>query len=174
MNIHPIFVHFPIALLVLYSIFECARFRWATDKAYVFYVKAILVISGTLGGFLGLFTGDLAEESYRHKIEFKPLIEVHSTWAAAAVVVYCIISTAYLLAWFEQSIWFQNHKSHHFIISIWPTISGIIKFILKPWVVVLLAIIGLIAVSITGALGGAIVYGPDIDPIVNFTYHLFF
>ena len=36
----------------------------------------------------------------------------------------------------------------------------------------LLALLGLIAITITGGLGGAIVYGKDVDPIVSFIYKL--
>ena len=44
MNIHPIFVHFPIALLTLYSLAELIRWRRITELAYWFYVKAFAMI----------------------------------------------------------------------------------------------------------------------------------
>ena len=38
----------------------------------------------------------------------------------------------------------------------------------------LIALVGIVVITITGALGGAIVYGPEVDPIVSVIYHLFF
>jgi hypothetical protein len=32
----------------------------------------------------------------------------------------------------------------------------------------------MILVTIVGALGGALVYGPEVDPVVSVVYHLFF
>lgn len=39
------------------------------------------------------------------------------------------------------------------------------------WLMFVAALIGLWMVSITGALGGAIAYGPNIDPFVSIVYH---
>jgi len=36
------------------------------------------------------------------------------------------------------------------------------------------ALIGAVCLTITGALGGAMVYGPTSDPFVSFIYTLFF
>jgi len=38
----------------------------------------------------------------------------------------------------------------------------------------LLALLGLVLIIITGGLGAAIVYGPNVDPFVNFIYSIFF
>ncbi|MEK7110290.1 MAG: hypothetical protein AAB759_00205 [Patescibacteria group bacterium] len=39
MNIHPAFVHFPIALLTIYAVLELARFRFFTARPYWFHLK---------------------------------------------------------------------------------------------------------------------------------------
>lgn len=38
----------------------------------------------------------------------------------------------------------------------------------------MLALLGIIAVTITGALGGAISHGANTDPVVQMIYNLFF
>ncbi|KKR31417.1 MAG: hypothetical protein UT65_C0027G0012 [Parcubacteria group bacterium GW2011_GWF2_39_8b] len=38
----------------------------------------------------------------------------------------------------------------------------------------LYALLGLALITITGALGGAVAFGPDVDPLVSFIYHTFF
>ncbi|KHO51327.1 MAG: hypothetical protein QT04_C0044G0036 [archaeon GW2011_AR11] len=59
LNIHPIFVHFPIALLSLYAVMVLIRFRKVMGLPYWSYAKAILAIAGTLGAFAALQTGSL-------------------------------------------------------------------------------------------------------------------
>jgi len=44
-------------------------------------------------------------------------------------------------------------------------------FILFPPVAIVLALAGLVAITVTGGLGGAIVYGPDADPFFKLVYH---
>ena len=63
MNLHPIFVHFPIALLTLYTLCELLRFKKIKDHPAWFYLKAVLIICGTLGAAAALLTGDGAKEA---------------------------------------------------------------------------------------------------------------
>ena len=60
------------------------------------------------------------------------------------------------------------------VAGIWETLGKIESLVLESFIVALAALAGLIAISITGALGGAIVYGPDVDPVVSLVYHLLF
>jgi hypothetical protein len=43
---------------------------------------------------------------------------------------------------------------------------------MKPMFRLPLALIGVLAITITGALGGVIAFGPDIDPAATFFYNL--
>ena len=56
MNLHPIFVHFPIALFTLYALLECARFKKLQEQTYYFYLKAFLVITGGLASSAAYIT----------------------------------------------------------------------------------------------------------------------
>ncbi len=140
MDIHPIIVHFPIALLMLYAVFECIRFNKVLDKPYWFYVKAILVIVGELMIFLTLMTAPNEREM--------GLVQVHQTFAFATALVFGLIALHYLLVWLKKEGKFNNI----------PT--------LPSWSLIILAIIGLVCITITGGLGGAIVYGTEFDPLM--------
>lgn len=171
MDIHPIFVHFPIALLTIYAIAELIRFRKLINTIYWFYVKAILVIVGTLSAFLALNTGEGAEDSVSRSL--RPLVEMHSSFASVSTWIFGIIAIIYLISWINKSEFNQRIQVSS-IGNQWNKVVVIVNRILNSSFIILLALIGLVLITITGGLGGAIVYGPDIDPIVNFIYHLFF
>jgi len=165
MNIHPLLVHFPIGILVLYTAFEILRFSFIVKRPAYFEIKAILIILGTISAYLTFSTGEIAEELIQVTDPTKmPLVEIHSMYAGATVVIFSILAGTYLVEWCRRN----NFLS--FITKI-GIIQKLTRFILRfsP----LLAILGLITITITGGLGAAIVYGPDVDPFVNFIYKIF-
>jgi uncharacterized membrane protein len=137
--LHPIFVHFPIALLTMYAVLELIRFKKVLAKPYWFFVKAMFVIFGALGAAAAYMTGPDA-------LARSPLGREHSNFATLTLILFAIIGCAYLLEWKRP-----NKYS---------------KFILRPYIIIPLALIGLAAVTITGALGGALVYGTNFDPLM--------
>tara|TARA_R100000935_G_C2763030_1_gene134442 strand:- start:86 stop:574 length:489 start_codon:yes stop_codon:yes gene_type:complete len=56
---HPLFVHFPIALLLVATLFKIAGL-WAKGK-FLDLPASILLVLGTIGGWLAIYTGDLAD-----------------------------------------------------------------------------------------------------------------
>lgn len=172
MNIHPIFVHFPIALLTVYAIAELIRFKKVTETPYYFYVKAVLVIAGTLSSSLALQTGELAEHLLGER--GSKLIDSHATFATISTDIFAILAVVYLLIWISKTSW--NTKINEFkngiFAKIWNLLVSTANKIISSPLSFILAFIGLIAVTVTGALGGAIVYGPTVDPIVSFIYNL--
>ena len=63
-DLHPIVVHFPVALLVTYSLLEIIgiifNIKLFTQSAY------ILLIIGIIGTFISVLTGNQAFEDYQH------------------------------------------------------------------------------------------------------------
>lgn len=167
MNIHPIFVHFPIALLTIYAILEIARFKFLTNKEYYFYIKASFLILGIASASLALQTGEIAE----HIVNRSALIERHALFANISTNLFTILAIIYAVTWINKSSW-QSKIANSKVTVLWNKITNIINYFNKPIIVISLAVIGLITITITGALGGAIVYGPNIDPIVKFFYNL--
>lgn len=163
MNIHPIFVHFPIALFTLFSILELLRFR--LKQPYWFYVKAVLVIFGFLSAIVTIFTGLAAAENFRGS-DLESVIAVHASFAVSATFIFMILAWAYFVAWVNSVKQIQNNN--------WLFFTKIQKILIETNFAYILTILGLIAITITGALGGSMVYGPEVDPFVSFVYHLFF
>ena len=171
MNLHPIFVHFPIALLTIYALLELARFKKLSAWAPLFYIKATFVILGSLGTFAALLSGEAIEDQFEVG-NLEALVETHANWAVATSWIFGIISIAYLVAWILRGEAFHRIIGHKLIAPFWRLLTQLSDILLKKNLVIVLAIIGLLTITITGALGGAIAYGPDIDPAAQFFYNL--
>jgi uncharacterized membrane protein len=146
-DFHPIIVHFPIALLSLYSMFEIISVRKLREKPYWFFVKAILISLGTLSSMGAIISGLLSPNFTRGV----PLNDTHLYFAIGTTLFFTLISIPYMLAWFgrpREVIWSS-------------------KIVFNRRLMIPLAVVGLIAITITGGLGGAIVYGTGFNPIMN-------
>ncbi len=137
-------IHFPIALLTLYCVFEILSFRKLSEKSYWFFVKAVLVSFGTLGSIAGVISGLFST----HLVRGVPLIEMHLRFSLASVLAFTLVSIPYLLAWFG--------KPDEVILAS--------KIIFRRGIMIPVALVGLVLIVITGGLGGAITYGTQFDP----------
>lgn len=155
-NIHPLFVHFPIALLILYSFIKIVPFeRWFSGIAWK-QVRQVLLVFGVLGAFASLTTGEIAEELVRpdrNIVEMHELFGNISTWVYAVLLLSEMMSilNAYVVPKFKNqalinaSLKLENFLSNYSL--------GI-----------LLAVVGFVSISVTGLLGGVMVYGFTADP----------
>ncbi len=163
---HALVVHFPIGLLVIYSLIEFIRFKKILKLPYLFYTKAILLILGTLSAFAASGTGELAGEFFENsRTQLSNLVETHSTFAVITTTVFTILAVAYLYEWLRLENKFVFIQR---IVFLPVLVRFIIRF--SP----IIALIGLIAITITGALGASIVYGPNVDIFARFIYNIFF
>lgn len=160
-DLHPLLVHFPIALLTLYAVLEFLRFKFITSRLDLFHTKAILVVLGALGGVIAAQAGELAEEAFKGTSQMN-LVEMHSSFAENTNILGLIIAALYIGTWIKRSA----------VKLPFPKITALCEKITMSPMIIPAAIALLIGITITGALGGAIVYGPDTDPAVKFIYDL--
>lgn len=169
MDIHPLIVHFPIAFLGCYVVLELVPFsRWYSRMPWD-SIKTFLVIFGTVGAMIALGTGSLAEENVGGSL--RNVVEMHQSFATITTSIFGILAVTYLIQWL-----FREHAT---LLRFAPNSvalfgKAVSDFVLQRWLVVFLSLIGLIALGVTGALGGIIVYGPDLDPFTRFVYSLIF
>ncbi len=159
-NIHPIFVHFPIALLFVYSLIKIIPFKkWFPGVSWR-HAERILLFFGTLGAFAALYTGEIAEHLFKPA---RNLVEAHSTFAAISSWIYGVLLFGEILSIFNASSLFIKINSPEFKkILIWKE-----KILTNEVFSRILAFLGLIAISVTGLLGGVMVYGLSADPVAG-------
>ncbi|MBI5913541.1 hypothetical protein HY839_03850 [Candidatus Azambacteria bacterium] len=168
MNIHPLFVHFPIGLLVLYAVLEILPLtRWYPQAPWG-AVKTVLLIFGAAGAVAASGTGEIAEKLLANE-GAEELIEVHKKFATMATLIFGALAYAYFVRWISE-----HHRIFEGRLRPLSFLRTIADIIMMRWAAVILALIGLMAITITGGLGAAIVYGPDADPLVTIIYSLFF
>lgn len=179
MNPHPIFVHFPIALLTIYSVLELIRWKRLTNQQYWFYIKAVFIMLGGVSALAALATGDIAKEALQNNLfhspitNFRQVVSMHELFADIAIVIFGILAACYLAAWLDK-IGFANFTNKHGLERTWRVIVKIYNLVINTPLVILLAILGLIVITITGGLGGILVYGPNADPFFKIMYSLLF
>ena len=174
MDLHPIIVHFPIALLTIYGIMELIRPKRLLENESWTHMKAMLVIVGVIGAFFALSSGDVAAHQLADR-SLRNIVEVHEQWASITTTIFTILGVTYILSFLNRKYGDKIKKAFDGKAEKpWNLLIKLKNIIDNTPLIYLFAIAGLIAVTITGALGGAIVYGPNADPIVSLIYNIFF
>ena len=152
MDLHPILVHYPVAFLSVYAIFELLNTKMLSRRPHWFYIKGTLVIIGTMGAFLALVSG-LFSPNYVDGME---IMEMHKKFAFLTTFVFLVISAFYAL------VWFGGERSQFWT---WKILSN--RRVMVP-----LALLGLLLILITGGIGGAMVYGKGFNPVMGIVFKL--
>jgi uncharacterized membrane protein len=129
--IHPIIVHFPMALLIASVVFDLLALRWLTKS----FREASLytLIGGLLGAVLAIVTGSLAEDLVVKGGAPKAVIERHETLAYA--------SSALFAALLAMKILIRSGRLREL-----PALS------------LAVGLVGLGLLSVAGYVGGSLVY----------------
>lgn len=157
-NIHPLFVHFPIAFLLLYSLLKILPFsRWFSSVAWR-QIRFVLLLAGVLGAMAASTTGEIAEHLTAPD---RRIVEMHAFFAAASTWVYGLLLAGELLAFLNP-----------YLVRVFPGNLGFLlrlltaaeRLLTHRVLTTLLAVLGVFAISLTGLLGGVMVYGTSADP----------
>lgn len=164
-DIHPALVHFPIALLFLYSVVNLLPLQKWFPKVSWKHIEVVLLIVGVVGAIAALSTGEIAEEITQPD---KQLVEMHSTFAGIATLLYGLLLSGEVLSFLTTTNIFRLKipKINAFFIFVQKILTHrIVSFIL--------AALGLIAITITGILGGVIIHGVSADPFAATVLNIF-
>jgi len=144
--LHPLLVHFPIAILILGAVIEIVNVF--TKKESLNKFGTSLIVIGVLSGFVALATGDGAEHfAYQNWGQgLHDQIELHSLFADISMIIFGALAIIKILF-------------RHSIIK-WSVLQNkALRGGLATVLIVLLSIAGTASLAITGHLGGKIVYG---------------
>lgn len=171
MNIHPIFVHFPVALLTLYAVMEVLQLPIVRASRPWQIIKSVFVMIGALGALAAYQTGDWATEGMGRS----GVVAVHATWASIAVTFFAIVAIMYFVRFINTEAprvkdWVWNTR---YVCTVWEALSRLTDWIVgKWWALLILGIVALGIISIVGALGGAVAYGTANDPMTAWVVNL--
>lgn len=166
MNIHPLFVHFPIGLLATYSVLEVVGWviPWLRRQSWFLGMKTVMLTLGTVAAFVAIITGGMAEDVVRASGNPRAfIIDTHEPFAMSTTITYSMLALVYLFTLFGEKL-----RTAQSFLGTAARVSA--KVVGSPWIIVI-ALLGLTLITITGALGAALVYGPSIDPFVQFIYN---
>ncbi len=148
-ELHPLIVHFPIAILILYSIIEISGISIKND--FLLRMAHLLLAIGVLTAIAAVLTGNqaaaVAEQLSGNKVFFpKEIVEEHETYATFAL-------------WF-----FAGLLVLRTYLVLKKKFIGILRYIFIP-----LAIIGIFLIYKTGNYGGELVYDHGVGTkFINF------
>ena len=92
MDFHPLVVHYPIAFLTTYAVFELIRFKKVLELPNLFYIKAMLVIVGEVGAMVTLGAAMMSDAL---SIENR-LVEMYKLSMFITVIIFGIIALTYV------------------------------------------------------------------------------
>ncbi len=158
-NLHPIIVHFPIAMLFLYSIIKIIPLnKWFPNVSWK-QIERVLLLVGVLGAFAALYTGDTARHMMRPD---HALVEMHSLFATISTWIYGLLLLGEFLSIYRTS---NIPKLNS------PQVTQFFLFVEKiltnPALSKIMAFLGLVAITVTGMLGGVMIYGTSADPMAS-------
>ncbi len=159
---------------------ELVRFKKVTNQAYWFYSKAMFLFVGGLGALAALFTGDTAREAVQAGefapaiTNFKAVVSMHENFADLSVAIFGILALCYLVLWLNRENLGTRLGLTGTLQKMWLLKIKVAHFIVETPFVILMAVLGLICITITGGLGGTMVYGTQADPFFGIIYKLMF
>jgi uncharacterized membrane protein len=157
-NLHPLLVHFPIAMLFVYSVVTVAPLKaWFPSFAWKDASRVLLAV-GVLGAFAALATGDTAEQLVRPD---HALVDMHANFAAAATFLYGALLAGELAAMINAKGCAYGARWQW----VKAVLVGIERVFCNPAFSCALAACGFVAIVVTGVLGGVMAYGLTADPL---------
>ena len=161
-------VHFPIALLTIYALMEVLSYLFFRASTTALRVKGFLVIVGAASSVPTIVSGLMIKGQFMGDERLAQTVQTHQYFAFSTLILFSFLALIYAVLFLQESPWQHRLATKRWWVILQAKAVCYQKTVLLPS----LALIGLCLVTMTGALGGGLVYGPEIDPMVSFIYRL--
>lgn len=170
MNFHILLVHFPIALLTVYAALELLQLVWFRQWEGMSHAKRAMLWIGAAAIIPTLVAGWVIHEPYERALS--ELLGAHMLFASLTAIIFIYLALCYAVVAVRR-----NYKDTlQRLCAGMPALCTVVHIIadasLGRFVVQCIAAAGFVCLLITGALGGALAHGRDVDPIVTIIYNL--
>ncbi len=100
-NIHPLVVHFPIALLVIAVLFDAARLYFKEES---WLQKAVLALyaTGSVGLIAAFWSGRRAVETVSVTGDAIPVVTTHEDWALYTLIYFLVFTAIRFVTWWKE------------------------------------------------------------------------
>lgn len=143
--IHPLFVHFPIALLLIGSLVLIVRRTnlFPAYKPQLHFASLLLLTVGTLGAWAAVITGGMAYEVVGRTLCDPRVVHTHESYAEITAILFTVITAV------EYAN--SSYKNGYFLKK------ANLRKMLGVFTMVL-ALAGVVTIGYVGHLGGKLVY----------------
>lgn len=133
MPVHPMLVHFPIALFTMFVLLEIIWMLF--QKEWIKNSSVLAIFLGLLFSVPTILSGEASAENFEEFQQFESLIETHETFAK-------ITAFTFLIAFIVKILLIRTNKLNT----------------KTNWIVLVISLIGLYLLIQTGLKGGELVY----------------
>lgn len=101
-NIHPLIIHFPIAVLTIAVLFDFIYQIW--DRNWLSKSSLALYLLGTLSALAAFITGKIAADSVNMPMQAELTVSNHSDMAQYTLIFFTLYSLIRLFFWWKSKL----------------------------------------------------------------------